>query len=237
MASTVLANCGVYVNEFDLSGQANSVEATVEADELDASTFADNGYSSTVTGQKNGMFNSHVFLEYTSGMDASLLTSLGGTNVATVSYDPTAGSLAWLMKAANTSFSPLAGAVGNLAETDVSLKTSSGSFGLRSGKLLAAKAARGSTASTTGQQLFTSGTVTLLTAALHVTSGSGSTVVTVESAPTLGGSYTTRGTFTAATGATSEYISAVISTTDQYWRAKFTVGSGTTTAVVSAAVS
>lgn len=237
MATHVLNDVGVYVNEWDITGQSNSVEAVVEADELDASVFGNQGYSSTVAGLKTGTFNHGGFMEYSSGLDRGLLNAMGSTNVATVSFGTTAGDLAWMMTGASYTCSPLSGAVGQLAVLNGTIKSGQGSYGLRQGMILAPKAARSATASTTGVQLFTSGTVTLLTAVLHVFSGSGSTVVTVQSSATLGGSYTTRGTFTAATGATSQYISAAISTTDQYWRATFTVGSGTTTALVAASVS
>jgi predicted metalloprotease len=129
-----------------------------------------------------------------------------------------------------------------LANLTGSLKSQFGSYGLRAGKLIANKAARTSTTSTTGVQLFTAGTVTLVTAALHIFAVSGSTpsvTVTVQSSATQGGSYTTRATFTAATAVGSQYVSAAISTTDQWWRATFTI-SGTSpsfTAAVSAAVS
>lgn len=242
MASHVLTNCGVYVNELDLSGQANSVEATLEADELDSSVFGQSGYSSSTPGLITGTFNFGGFMEYTSGMDRSLLSAMGGTNVATVSLDTAIGEPAWLLKGAAFSSSPLSGSVGQLAALNGSIKTGSGSYGLRAGKLLAPKAARTSTTSTTGVQLFTSGTVTLVTAALHVTAVSGTTpscTVTVQSSATQGGSYTTRATFTAATDETSEYISATGSWTDQWWRTTWTI-SGTSpsfTGVVSAAVS
>lgn len=243
MASHTLTNCLVLHNELDLSGQANSVEATADADELDQTTFADAGYSNTRPGLKHGTFNYTGFLEYTSGMDGVLLSAFGGTNVSTIALDGTIGALAWQMKAANSSFAPLSGSVGQLAALTGSLKSSSGSYGLRAGKLLAPKAARTSTASTTGQQLFTTGTITVLTAALHITAASGTTpsvTVTVQSSATQGGSYTTRGTFTAATTATSEYIAVTgLSVTDQWWRATFTISgsSPSFTAAVSAAVS
>lgn len=238
MASHVLTDCGVYVNELDLSGQSNSVEAMLEAEELDASVFGNSGFSTTVAGLKTGTFNQSGFMDFTLGLDQSLTAAMGSSsNVATVTNETTLGSFAWLMKGSLFTASPVSAQVGQLAVLNSTLKSASGSYGLRPGKLLANKAARGATASTTGVQLFTSGTVTLLTASLHVFSGSGSTVVTVQSSATQGGSYTTRGTFTAATAATYEFISATGSWTDQWWRATFTVGSGTTTAAVSAAVS
>lgn len=242
MASSTLTDCGVYVNELDLSGQSNSVEAVLEAEELDASVFGNSGFSTTVAGNKTGTFNHSGFMEYASGMDRVLLNAMGSTNVATVSFETTLGSLAWHMKGASFSASPLSASVGQLAALNGSIKSGQGSYGLRGGKLIAEKAARTATASTTGQQLFTSGTVTLLTASLHVFTVSGTTpscTVTVQSSATQGGSYTTRATFTAATDETSEFISATGSWTDQWWRATFTI-SGTSpsfTAVVAAAVS
>lgn len=242
MASHVLTNAHLFHNSLDLTGQANSVEATVEADELDASVFADNGFSSTVTGLKTGNFNYTGFMTYSNGMDLVLTDALGGANVSTVAYDGTIGARAWLMSGSSFSVAPISGSVGQLAQLNGNLKSGSGSYGLRAGKLLAPLAARTSTTSTTGVQLFTSGTVTLLTAALHITAASGTTpsvTVTVQSSATQGGSYTTRGTFAAATTTGAQYISAVISTTDQWWRSTWTI-SGTSpsfTGAVSAAVS
>lgn len=242
MASTTLTDCGVYVNELDLSGQSNSVDAVLEAEELDASVFGNNGFSTTVAGVKTGTFTHGGFMEYVSGMDRVLLNAVGQTNVATVSFTTSLGSPAWLMKGASFSASPMSASVGQLAVLNGTIKSGQGSYGFRGGKLIAEKAARTATVSTTGQQLFTSSTVTLLTASLHVFSVSGTTpscTVTVQSSSTQGGSYTTRGTFTAATAATSELISATGSWTDQWWRATFTI-SGTSpsfTAVVAAAVS
>jgi hypothetical protein len=242
MASHVLNDCAVYVNELDLTGQSNQVEATLTAEELDASVFGNSGYASTVAGLKTGTFNHTGFMEYTSGMDRVLLDAMGSTNVATVATDPALGAHAWLMTGASFEASPLSGSVGQLAALNGSIKSGEGSYGLRPGYIIANKAARTATASTTGVQLFTTGTVTLLTAALHVFTVSGSTpscTVTVQSSATQGGSYTTRGTFTAATDETKQYISAAISTTEQWWRATFTISgsSPSFTAAVSAAVS
>jgi hypothetical protein len=242
MTVTVLNDCVVYVNELDLTGQSNSVEATLEADELDATVFGNGGYASIVPGNRTGTFDHGGFMEYSTTMAESLRGAMGSTNVATVGFGPAIGDLAWLMSGASFSATPLSGSVGQLAVLNGSLKSAAGSYGLRSGKLLAPKGARTSTASTTGVQLFTSGTVTLVTASVHnflVSGTTPSSTVTVQSSATQGGSYTTRATFTAATAAGSEYVSAAISTTDQWWRATFTI-SGTSpsfTTAVAAAVS
>lgn len=233
----------VFHNAHDLTGQSNQVDARLEAEELDASTFGNSGFSTTVTGLKTGLFDYSGFMEYSTSMNLDLLSAFGGTNVSTVGNGTGAvGDFAWLMKGSNFSFSPISASVGQLAVLNGQLRSGQGSYGLRAGRLLANKTARTSTASTTGVQLFTSGTVSLVTAALHVFAVSGTTpscTVTVQSSATQGGSYTTRATFTAATDETFEYVSASGSWTDQWWRATFTI-SGTSpsfTAAVAAAVS
>jgi hypothetical protein len=123
------------------------------------------------------------------------------------------------------------------------IHSSQSAYGLRAGKVIANKAARTTTVSTTGQQLITTGTSSLLTAAMHVFAVSGSTpsvTVTVQSSTTQGGSYTTRGTFPAQTTTGGAYISATLAAlADQWWRATFTISgsSPSFTAAVSAAVS
>lgn len=237
-APAVLTNCAVYHGAYDLTAQANSVTVATEVEELDGTTFADGGYKHPYAGLKGGTITYEGFADFTNDSDTALLAGVSSTgNVVTVGYDSVIGSRAWHGKGASSTFAPLEGAVGQLAVLHGNINTSGTSYGLRSGQIIAPKAARAGTASTVGQQLLTTGTVTTLTATLHVFSGSGSTVVTVASSATLGGSYTTRGTFTTVTGATSEHILVTgLSTTDQFWRATFTVGSGTTTAAVSAAV-
>jgi hypothetical protein len=128
-----------------------------------------------------------------------------------------------------------------MAALSGSIKTGQTAHGVRMGKLIANKAARTTTSSTTGQQLLPSGTGALLTAALHVFAVSGTTpsaTVTVQSSATQGGSYTTRGTFAAQTTVGKQYIVVPISTTDQWYRATFTLSgsSPSFTAAVSAAV-
>lgn len=242
MASHVLTNCQVFHGSADLTGQANSVEIGQEFAEVDNTTFAGNGYASALPGLATASIGYQGFADFTNGSDLALFSGASSdANVVTISFDATLGSKTWHSKGMNSTFAPVAGAVGEIASLSGNIRSSQSAYGLRTGALLAPKAARTSTTSTTGVQLFTSGTVTRLTAALHIFAVSGSTpslTVTVASASTQGGSYTTRGTFSAANAIGAQYISAAISTTDQWWRATFTISgsSPSFTAAVSAAV-
>jgi hypothetical protein len=243
VAVHVLQNCAVWHGSADLTAQANSVEVGQEIAEVDNTTFSGNGFASALPGLKSATINYQGFADFENGSDLELFTlASSDANVATVAFDQTIGARAWHSKGMNATFAPLSGSVGEIAQLTGTLHSSQSAFGLRSGAVIANKAARTTTVSTTGQQLFTAGTVTLLTAAAHFFVVSGTTpscVVTVQSSATQGGSYTTRGTFPAQTTAGGAYISAAISTTEQWFRATFTISgsSPSFTAAVSAAVS
>lgn len=236
MASLVLKDCIYWVDQYDLTTDINQHSLTADLDTPEATTF---GNSSKVyrpglldgTMTHNGYFDSDGSAE----SDDALFSNT--TLIETVTpATATEGDVAWLVQGIQGSYVPWEGSVGDMAGFTV---TGQGNITMTSGVILHPKTARTSSSNTTGVNVGSIAAGGTAYAALHVFSGTASTLdVIIQSDSTGGfGTPTNQITFTQATGATSEWASVAGAVTDTWWRVNYTVGGGTWTFGVSFGIS
>lgn len=242
MASFILTDAGIWIDQFNLSGDFNTVSVSSAVEEKDATTFGDTtrimkGGLKTVAISGAGFWDA----DGTDEPDDVLFSRVGsGATALTLSHDGTAeGSHAHLVQptVSRYEFSPQ---VGEIKPFSMSAVAKDGP--MVKGKIIH-NDTRTATGNGTGYELGAVASGQKFYAALHVVTVSGtspSLTVTIQSAPdNTFAAPTTRVTFTAATAATVEWgtpVSGAI--TDTYWRAVYTI-SGTSPSfafVVSAGI-
>lgn len=126
MPSTVLNDATVILNSVNLSDHVRSVELTYDADEQDNTAMANGGFSSTLTGLKNGSINLEFNQDYAASSVDATLWPLFGTSF-TFEIRPTSAAVSatnpkWTGTASMFGYSPLSGSVGQVNTTTVPLK-------------------------------------------------------------------------------------------------------------------
>lgn len=231
MASQVLTNTKVWVDQYDVSGQLNAIAVEYGVDALDETTFGDDTRTN-----KGGLKTTTMSHEgyWAAGTDAALFSKIGGSTVVTVAgAGSAAGDDAYLAQTLTTTYSPGA-AVGELLGFTVDMEAA--------GPLIRGAMLENTTTSTgadgSAVQLGAVSAAQSIFGALHVTSLSGGTLtVKIQSDSASGfASPTDQITFTAATGATAELKSAAGAVTDTYWRATWTLTGGSASFIVSAGI-
>lgn len=230
MAHFVATDQRLYVDQYDLSGDVTTNGPTFTQDAVNATTHGNNSMV-YLPGLRSASYSVAGYADFAA--DANF-DALNGNTTLLVTMTPdgdTEGSAALVFQSIRTSFTPIAGSIGGMAELSVAGQVDEVFAG---GYILHPKTARTSSSQTTGVQVgaLNGGTAV---ANLHVFAGTASTLdVTIESDNSAGfPSATTRGTFTQATGATAEQITITSAGSDDYWRVAYTVGGGTWTFAVS----
>lgn len=223
----------ILVDDIEMAAHAKSVSLSTEVAQLDTTSLASTGWVSMIGGNKSGSVNIEFMQDVAdASVDQTLWPLLGVADVPkSVCIGSADGSPAYLLKSIPLSYTPLQGAVGELAMGAISGSSSTGP--VVRGKLLhPSNVSRTSSSSGTGRQL---GAVTAgqkVYAALHVISASGTSPtldVKVQSDDNSGfTSATDRITFTQATGRTSQLSSLAGAITDDYWRVSYTIGGSAT---------
>ncbi len=179
MAVFAMTNVGIIVDSFALTGFANSLEMAASAEELDATTFGSGGWRTKKTGLASHTCRVGGFQDYaTTGVDPTFpISGIGGLDTFTVA--PTGGATladpVFIGQGRLTSYTPLAGEVGQLATFDFGW---AGDAQLVRGQMLHPVAARTATGSGT-TTTFTAPTATQsLYAAFHVLSVTGAGTIT-----------------------------------------------------------
>lgn len=231
MATQVLTDCVIFLNQYDLSADVNAVDWDWEAAEVDCTNFASGGDAEYKAGLRKSKVSFMTFYDTATGMSEPVFTSLKGTtgNVLTVAPNGTDGDRA-IFASGLAGGVKLLGKVGDMAKADGNFTTSHAA-GLVEGTLVAEKQTVSSTAGATAYQLGAVSSTQTVYASAHVFSVDGTDTPTVtlriQSDDNSGfTSATNRISFTAATAATSEFKSVAGPFTDDYWRAFWTV-SGT----------
>lgn len=226
MAAYVATDQRWYFAEFDLSGDVTTNSPTFTQDAVEATTH---GNTSRVylPGLRTATVAHAGYSDLAASgvFDAINDTGTGPVVVTMTGDGDAAGAPALVMQMNRTSFTPWGGTVGAMAELAMAGQVS-GTFA--GGYMLAAKAGRTSSGTGTGVQVgaLSGGT---MVANLHVFSGTASTLaVTIQSDDNAGfTSASSRGSFTTASGATSEQITITSAGSDDYWRVSYTIGGGT----------
>jgi len=232
MASQVLTNTKVWVDQYDVSGQLNAVAVEYGVDALDETTFGDDTRTNTA-GLKTTTMSHEGY--WAAGTDEAIFNSIGnGSTVVTIAGAGSAvGDDAYLAQTLSTTYSPGA-AVGELLAFTVDMEAAGP---LVRGALLANNTASGN-GNAAPVQLGAVAASEKIFGALHVTSIAGGTLtVKIQSDSASGfGSPTDQITFTAATGLTAQFSSATGAVTDTYWRALWTLTGGSASFIVSAGI-
>lgn len=237
MASTVLTDCNIFVNQLSLGEVVTEATVNVTRADVDCTTFSSDGNRERKAGIEEASFEMMGFYD-TDRSEAAVSTLLGTEgSVASLSESDTAGAAAYFARGtilkADRGFP-----VGSMAKLDTGLAVSSPE-GVIPGRLLAPVTVALATANGTGNQLGAVSATQSIYAALHVFFVSGTTpsmTVTIQSDDNAGfTSATDRITFTANTALGFEMKSLAGAITDTYWRARYTL-SGTSPIFVFAVV-
>jgi hypothetical protein len=243
MATHVLTDVDIYTNQYDFASQLNQVELTGEAESVDVTNFGSAGWKEFKGGLKSGMVNYSGFASYGAGEIGSVLEPIDGLIgttgilVTVTDQSPAENSVAFSMSSLQTTLSNL-GQVGEANPISAQF-VADGNRGILAGRLIAAKADRTSTATSTGYQLGAVTATQRIYSAFHVFSATGTSptldmVVESDNASNFA-SATSRITHTQRTAAGFELSSLGGAVTDDYWRASWTIG-GTDTPTFSFAL-
>ena len=231
MATYVMTACKLYVGEFDLSGDVNSLTLSADTDAVEDTTFSSGGVRTFRPGLSDVSFDHSGFWNATAtgdGSDDALFADIGSApQVITVgATDGLIGNPAFTHQGIEATYSP-GGSVGEMFAFTVS---GSGSGQFVSGTVLHdASAAVTTSATDTGSQLGAVTSSETVYASLHVVAASGSSPtldVVVQSDTSGFPSPTSRITFAQAGAVTSEWGSLAGAVTDDYWRVDYTIGGG-----------
>lgn len=123
MAKFYAKDFSVTIGAVDLSSSINSVELTLEADDIETTNFGSSGYRERIAGMATGSLQIDFMQDYGAGAVEATLAPLFGTNVA-FTIKPTSAAVG----TANPSYSgtvvvtqatPVSGAVGDLSTFSV----------------------------------------------------------------------------------------------------------------------
>lgn len=225
MATLIMNNSKLWLAEYDLSGDLNSIAVDYSAEMHDDTVFGD-----TTRTRKGGLKAAQFSLSgYWDGTtDGEMFNEMGVTDQPITGAPETGadGEVAYSMNATFAEYS-FSGSIGDLLPFNV---TAESSDALVQGTIMH-NATRTSSGNGTARQL---GAVTAnqdLYCAMHVITASGTTptldVIIQSDDNGSMTSPTTVATFTQATGVTSEWIVSAGAITDDYFRVNYTIG-GTT---------
>lgn len=236
MAVEAIIDGRLWVNAYDLSGYANELSASCEADALDFTNFGSGGWREYRRGLRKLDASYKGFLDFADNASHEALSAaFGSSNIISTAVDDAHGSDAQLCQVQGAKFSrPFK--VGELPTFDVGM-VGNVTPGLVDGKILVASGTVSSGGSGTGLQLGAVSATQKIYLALHVFACSGTLTCTLVSDDNSGfTSATTRATFTAATGQTVEWKSVAGAITDDYWRINYSLPSGSATFAVTAGI-
>ncbi len=224
----LLQDCRAYMDEFDLSGQANSLTVAGSVNMLDKTSFESGGWAEFVPGQMTSQLDLQTYLNETlsgTGIDA-------GTDGLVCSFvvDDAEFSVGYCVTGAVASLGQEA-SVGNLLMQPVTVEGSGTMF---RGELLFPKIAKTSAGQGTSRQLGAVASTETVFANLHVFAiAGGSLTVTVESdTATEFPSTTTQLSFAATSAVGAESVSAAGANTDEWWRVAWTQAASSATFAV-----
>lgn len=128
MAKYVVAGTTVTLNGSDVSSNVARAEIVINSAEVDTTDFGSNGWTEVVGGLKSGSVSLDFHSDFGSGAVSNLLQDLVGTigTVTVIAANGTAASATTPQYTAEVlvnSFTPIAGAVGDLATFSVTFPT------------------------------------------------------------------------------------------------------------------
>lgn len=223
MSSFVMTDCEVWADAYNLTSVANSVDVTLEAEEVGVTTFASGGHRQFIGGLKQSQVQVMTFTDYT--VDARGLDGESGVVLTLVPEGNDQGNRSVTLTGLTTAVSE-GGAVGEARKTDLTFRGDSAS-GPLFGTLLQPKLTRTSTGSSTALQLGAVSADQKIYVAVHVLEASGTNptlTVKLQSGTSSGAATTDRITSSQFTGTGVELKSLAGAVTDQWWRITATIG-------------
>lgn len=232
MATFVLTDAKIWINEIDLSATSNQLNLEYAAEALDETAFGDatrimKGGLKTISLGISGHFNEDDATLGGGAYNDELFDDVGTNNVL-IGISPeggTAGDTAYLFQAFQANYN-ISGGIGELLA--FSIDASAGDEGvLVRGTLMANLAAQTTTGSGSGFQLGAVSASQTLYGGLHVLAASAGDTLDVriesDSSNSFSGAETTRMTFAQKTAVGSEYQTVTGAITDTWWRTDFTI--------------
>lgn len=234
MAVLALTDATVWVGGYDLSSDLNSVTLNATADELDATTFGGT-YRTRVGGLRSVELSHQGFVQY-ADPDSTLFADLAAERVFTVTPTGDDGEVAYIFKAVRTAYTPLSGAVGDLAGFQGTAMGSDG-VGMPRGRLLKAKGAVSGAVSGTARQLGAVSATQKVYTTIHVFTAGTTADVIVESDDGSGFATGTTRSTTTVTAAGATWVAPVSGAiTDDWWRVRFANVTGSFSLAVAVAI-
>lgn len=232
MAVLNAKDSSLWVHDVAVHALANSLSLTQTRNTSDATVFGQAAQTST-TGLVVVSASASGFIDF-DGEHAELSAGFTGSTDLVVTAAPTAsegGTAIMMPEGLSASWTPLNVTVGETAAMSVELAGKSKNAPV-SGTIMAAEAARTSTANGTARQLGAVASGESVFASLHVVAASGTTPtldvkVTSDDAENFASSPEDQITFAQATGRTAEHQSAAGAITDDWWRIEWTIGGST----------
>lgn len=234
MSELVLLNVKYYVAGLDLSGNYNMHALVLDAEAKDFTGFGPDGVREAKGGLLGAGSEHKGFWD--DPVDNDLFAAVGAAaRVATITPDDTDGQVAYFYQTLTTEYLPGA-QIGDQYEFSASDMPS----GIVTRGQIMATGTKSADGNGTARQLGAVSSDQSIRAALHVLDLQGSSPaldVTIESDDASGmASATTQLTFTQATAAGGEYVSAAGAITDDWWRVTWDLGVDTTSALFVVAV-
>ena len=129
MAKYVIQGTSVTFNGSDISGSVARAELVINAAEVDTTDFGSNGWTEVVGGLKSGSVSLDFHNDFGAGGVSALMQDLVGTigTVTVIAANGTAASAttpSYTAEVLINSFTPIAGAVGDLSTFSVTFPTS-----------------------------------------------------------------------------------------------------------------
>lgn len=225
MSAEILTNAALWTAEFELGGSMNSIGIDMDVDTKDCTCFGA-GARTYALGQKRVVFS---FAGYPANdaVDAALFDMMGDAALpCTIAKARGEGEAAFVGSILDAGYSATM-SVSEVRAFSGSGELSSRSFGR--GRLMTIAAAASATANGTGRQLRGISAGKKAFATLHVTAVAGTAPtmdVIIQSDDNAGfTSATTHATFAQVTTLpTSQLVAIDGAITDDYWRARYTIG-------------
>lgn len=234
MAVLVITDGKIYIDGYNLSCSFNELNVDVSAEMKDTTTFCTSGTRAFIPGLQGVSFSGKALQDFDGSVNQSIEKTtwdlIGKTtaSIMSVAREGNAmGDVAYTFKGVTAQIQPVQGTVGDLAE--ISISGQSSVTRLVRG-IVGAVGTKTSTGNGTAYNLGAVLTGQRVYAAMHVVRPvtTGTLDMIVESDDN--GSFTTpttRLTFTQVTNAIgAQWITAAGPIADTWWRAKWTVGSG-----------
>jgi hypothetical protein len=227
MVAAVLTDATLWAADYNLTSVTHQLALNASVKEQDVTVFGGNGYVSMIAGLRQVSAEVHGYWD--APPDASIYNSIGVFDVpVTIAPTSTEGSTAYMFQSARTKYT-MFGKVGDAIPFNYSA-TGSNTLGLVRGLIVDAPGNVSAVGVTgTPQQVGAGAANKFIYATYHVFTAGTTMTIQVQSAPTVGGTYTTRATFPAFTAIGGYWLTRVTASgiTDPWWRFNVSAITGT----------